>query len=205
MGGGSGGRGTFGGMAPAKGKGGGCGSAIGCVVVLGVLAFAGWRYWPQIRAMLPGQSAPIDWGKAHEGDGLRVRVLAAAVETTEIDDVLGPREGSQDLHVTLEITNFGDTAVTYRPPRLLRSSEAKLLDDQGREVRRATYGDEARIEGELRDGAQIAPHDKETHDLIFKVPSASAKSFLLNVDLGMLGRRGVVQFRIPASEIKGLR
>jgi len=192
-------------MAQAKGKGGGCGSAIGCVVVLAVLGFAGWRYWPQIRAMLPGGTAPIDWGKAHEGDGLRVRVLAAEVETTEIVDVLGSREGSQDLHVTLEITNFGDTPLTYRTPRLLRASEPKLLDEQGREVPRATYGDEARVEGELANGAEIAPHDHETHDLIFKQPSASAKSFLLNVDLAMIGRRGVVQFRIPASEIKGLR
>lgn len=191
-------------MAPAKGKG-GCGSAIGCMVALAVLGFAGWRYGPQILAFVRGQSAAIDWGKAHEGDGLRVRVLSAAVETTGIEDVLGSREGSQDLHVTLEITNMGDAPVTYRTPRLLRSSQAKLLDDQGRDVHRATYGDEARIEGELGDGAQIAPHDKETHDLIFKVPPADAKSFLLNVDLGILGRRGVIQFRIPAEQIKGLR
>lgn len=190
-------------MAAAKGKG--CGSAIGCVVVLAVLGFAGWRYGPQILAFVRGQSAAIDWGKAHEGDGLRVRVLSATVEMTEIEDVLGSREGAADLHVTLEITNLGDTAVTYRTPRLLRASEAKLLDDRGHEVHRATYGDGARIEGELKDGAQIAPHDKETHDLIFKAPSVDSKSFLLNVDIGMLGRRGVVQFRIPAEQVKGLR
>ncbi len=190
-------------MPAAKGKG--CGSAIGCVVALAVVGYAGWKFYPQIRGYLRGQSAPIDWGKAHEGDALRVRVLAAAVEATEIDDVLGSREGTLDLHVTLEITNLGDTPVVYKTPRLLRASEPKLTDDRGREVHQATYGDDARIEGQLRHAQEIAPHDKETHDLVFKTPQADATSFLLNVDLGMLGRRGVLQFRIPASEIKGLR
>jgi hypothetical protein len=191
-------------MAQAGGKG-GCGSAIGCVIVLAGLGFAGWKFYPEIHAFIAGRSAPVEWGHAHDGDALRVRVLAAAVETTGIEDALGSREGGQDLHVTLEITNLGDTAATYRTPRLLGASEPRLLDDQGREVKPATYGDDARIEGRLAHGQEIAPHDHETHDLLFKQPSAGSKYFLLNVDLRMFGRSGVVQFRIPAEQVKGLR
>jgi hypothetical protein len=190
-------------MAQAKGKG--CGSAIGCVVVLGVLGFLGWKFYPQIHGFLRGQSAPVDWGMAHDGDALRLRVLSASMELTEIEDVLGSREANEDLHVTLEITNLGDAPVVYKTPRLLRASEPKLADDKGRTVLQVEYGDDARIQGQLAHAQEIAPHDKETHDLVFKRPASDVTSFLLDVDLGMFGRRGVVQFRIPASEIKGLR
>ncbi len=190
-------------MAQAKGKG--CGSAIGCVVVLGVLGFAGWKYYPQIHGYLRGQSAPVDWGMAHDGDAMRVRVLSAAMELTEIEDVLGSREANEDLHVTLEITNLGDTPVVYKTPRLLRASEPKLSDDKGRTMPQASYGDDARIQGQLAHAQEIAPHDKETHVLVFKRPPSDATSFLLTVDLGMFGRRGVAQFRIPAEKVRGLR
>jgi len=192
-------------MAPARGKGGGCGSALGCVVVLGVAGFAVWHWYPQIRAHFPGRSAPIEWGQAHMGGGLRVAVLSADVETTEVDDVLGQREGDQDLHVTLEITNMGDSPVTYRPPQLLRAKDPTLTDDRGHEAHHVAYGDKTHVEGQLADGDQIEPHDKETHDLIFKVPAKGATSFLLSVDMAMFGSSGVVQFRIPATEVKGLR
>lgn len=190
-------------MAQAKGKG--CGSAVGCVVVLGVLGFVGWRYGPQILAAVRGQSAALDWGKAHEEEGLRLRILSAGVETTDVEDVLGSREGSLDLHLTLEITNTGSSALTYRTPRILRASEPKLTDDRGRNVTHVTYGDGAKVDGQLSDNDRIEPRESERHDLLFKLPAPGALSFLLNFDLALLGKRGVVQFRIPAAEIKGLK
>jgi hypothetical protein len=192
-------------MAQAKGKGGGIGSAIGCLVVLGVVGFAVWHFFPQVRTLFPGAAAAVEWGQAHLGGGLRVEVVAAEVETTEIEDTLGSRDGGLDLHVTLEITNMGDTPVVYKEPRLLGASEPKLLDDRGRSVPKASYDDRTTVGGQLAHMQEIAPHDDEQHDLIFKVPPAGAKSFLLNVDMAMFGSSGVVQFRIPADKIKGLR
>lgn len=189
----------------AAARKGGFGSALGCLVVLGVIGFVGWRYGPQILAAMRGQSAALDWGKAHEEEGLRLRVLSARVEMTDIEDVLGSREGSLDLHVTLEITNTGSAALVYRTPRLLRASEPKLTDDRGRNIPHVTYGDEAKVDGQLSDNDRIEPRESERHDLLFKMPAPGATSFLLNFDLALLGKRGVVQFRIPASEIKGLK
>jgi len=189
-------------MAPAKGKG-GPGSALGCIVVLGVVAFAVWKFYPQISMFLGTRSPPVEWGEAHLGGGLRVAVVAAEVETTQIEDTLGGRDGKVELHVTLEITNLGDTPVTYKEPRLLGVSEPRLSDERGRSVPLATYDDRTTIEGQLENGQEIEPHDSEQHDLLFKVPPTDAKSFLLNVDLAMFGSQGVVQFRIPAEKIKG--
>lgn len=189
-------------MAQAK-KGGGIGSALGCLVVLGAIGLAVWHFYPQIRAMMPGATPPVDWGQAYMGGGLRVKVDGASIETTEIDDALGQRDGTVDLHVTLEITNLGDTAVKYKEPLLLRASEPKLADERGRSVPLVTYGDKATVEGQLANGQEIEPHDSETHDLLFKVPPSDAKSFLLNVDMAMFSGSGVVQFRIPADKIKG--
>ena len=192
-------------MAQAKGKGGGIGSAIGCLLVLGIVGFAAWHFFPQVRTLFRGSSAPVEWGEAHMGSGLKVTVVAAAVETTEIEDSLGRREGRDDLHVTLEIANLGDAPVTYKEPRLLGASVPKLLDDRGKSVPLATYDDRTTIEGQLSHAQEIPAHGSEQHDLIFKVPPADAKYFMVNVDLAMFGGRGVVQFRIPADKVKGLR
>lgn len=192
-------------MAAAKGKGGGIGSAVGCLLVLGAIGYGVWHLFPQIRTMFPGASPPVEWGQSHLGGGLRVAVVAAGVETTRIDDSLGERDGADDLHVTLGITNMGDAPVVYKTPRLLGASEPKLLDDRGRSVPLATYDDRTTIQGQLSHAQEIAPHNTEQHDLIFKVPPAGAKSFLLNVDMAMFGGHGVVQFRIPVEKIKGLR
>jgi hypothetical protein len=188
-------------MAQAKGKGGGIGSAIGCIVVLGIIGGAIWYFFPQIRTWFPGAQPPVEWGAAHLGGGLRVRVLSAEVEKTQIDDTLGERDGNEDLHVTLEIANLTDTPKVYKTPRLLGASEPKLLDDRGRSVPQATYDDRTRIEGQLNHAQEIAPHDNEQHVLLFKVPPADAKYFMLNVDMTMFGGQGVVQFRIPAEKI----
>jgi len=187
----------------AQKKGGGIGSAIGCLVVLGVIGFALYHFFPQIRALFPGSSPPVEWGQAYLGGGLRVAVSEVQVETTEVDDALGQRDGNLDLHVTLEITNMGDSAIKYRAPQLLRAKDPKLIDDSGHSVPPVAYGDKAKVEGQLDDGQEIESHDGETHDILFKVPPADAKSFLLNVDMAMFGGRGVVQFRIPADKIKG--
>jgi hypothetical protein len=192
-------------MAAPKRKGGGIGSAFGCLVVLGLVGFGIWHFFPQVRTLFPGASPPVAWGEAHVGGGLRVKVAAVAVETTEIEDTLGTRDGNEELHVTLEITNLGDAPVAYKTPRLLGASDPKLLDDRGRAVPQATYDDRVTVGGQLAHAQEIAPHDSEQHDLLFKVPPKDARSFLLNVDLAMFGSRGVVQFRIPADEIKGLR
>jgi hypothetical protein len=192
-------------MAAAKGKGGGIGSAIGCLVLLAAIGYGVWHFFPQVRTLFPGASPPVDWGQEYYGGGLRVKVVAAEVEITEIEDTLGSRDGNEDLHVTLDITNMGDAPVAYKTPRLLGASEPKLLDDAGRSVPLAAYDDRTTIEGQLAHAQEIAPHDSEQHDLLFKVPPPGAKSFLLNVDMAMFGGRGVVQFRIPADKIKGLR
>lgn len=192
-------------MAQAKGKGGGIGSALGCLLVLGLVGFAVYHFFPEIRAWLPGVQPPVEWGQAHLGGGLKVEVVAAEVETTRIDDSLGERDGNEDLHVTLEIANLTDAPRAYKTPRLLGASEPKLLDDRGKPVPHATYDDRTKVEGQLEHGQEIAPHDDEQHDLLFKVPPADAKYFLLNVDMAMFGGSGVVQFRIPAEKVKGLR
>lgn len=186
-------------------KKGGIGSMLGCLVVLAGLGFLGYWFGPRLLALLRGEASAIAWGMEYEENGLRVKVISATIETTDVEDALGARGGEEDLHLRLEITNMSDATLTYRTPRLLRSSEPKLLDDQGREVRPASYGDEARIDGQLEDGREIQARRRERHDLIFKRPSADAKSFLLNVDLAMFGHSGVVQFRIPAEEIRGLK
>ncbi|HEX5136367.1 MAG TPA: hypothetical protein VFY93_05305 [Planctomycetota bacterium] len=190
-------------MAQAKGKGGGVGSALGCLVVLGVIGFVVWHFYPQISSYIGTRSPPVGWGEAYMGGGLRVKVEGAEIEMTQVDDVLGQRDGTLDLHVTLEITNLSDTAIKYREPQLLRASEPKLTDDRGRGVGLVAYGDKATVEGQLENGQEIEPHDSETHDLLFKVPPADAQSFLLNVDMAMFGGSGVAQFRIPADKIKG--
>jgi hypothetical protein len=192
-------------MAEAKRKGGGIGSAIGCLLVLAAVGYGIWHFFPQVRTLFPGATPPVDWGQEYVGGGLRVKVVAAEVETTRIEDTLGSRDGNDDLHITLEIANVTDAPVAYKEPRLLGASEPKLLDDAGRSVPQATYDDRTTIEGQLAHAQEIAPHDDEQHDLIFKVPPAGAKSFLLNVDMAMFGSSGVVQFRIPADKIKGLR
>jgi hypothetical protein len=188
-------------MAQAKGKGGGIGSAIGCIVVLGIIGFAVWHFFPQIRAWFPGVSPPVEWGQSHLGGGLRVKVVAVEVERTQIADTLGERDGNEDLHVTLEIANLTDTPKAYKTPRLLGASEPKLRDDRGKAVPLATYDDRTRIEGQLDHGQEIAPHDDEQHDLLFKVPPTDVKYLMLNVDLAMFGGQGVAQFRIPAEKI----
>ncbi len=192
-------------MAAAKGKGGGIGSAIGCLLLLGAVGYGIWHFFPQVRTLFPGAAAPVDWGQEYYGGGLGVKVAAAEVEVTEIEDTLGSRDGNLDLHVTLEIKNVGDAPVAYKTPRLLGASEPKLLDDAGRSVPLAVYDDQVTISGQLAHAQEIAPHDSEQHDILFKVPPKGAKSFLLNVDMAMFGSRGVVQFRIPADKIKGLR
>jgi hypothetical protein len=192
-------------MAVPKGKGGGIGSAIGCLILFAAIGYGVWHFFPQVRTLFPGAAAPVDWGKEFVGGGLRVKVVAAEMETTTISDTLGSRDGKEDLHVTLEIANDTDTPVTYKQPRLLGASEPKLLDDRGRSVPQAVYDDRTTIEGQLEHMQEIASHDNEQHDLLFKMPPSDAKSFLLNVDMAMFGSSGVVQFRIPRDEIKGLR
>ncbi|MCK6459586.1 MAG: hypothetical protein L6Q95_06785 [Planctomycetes bacterium] len=192
-------------QATGKGKGGGIGSAIGCLILLGALGYGILHFFPQVRTLFPGATPPIEWGQEYYGGGLRVKVVAAEVEVTQIEDTLGSRDGNEDLHVTLDIANLGDAPVAYKEPRLLGASEPKLLDDAGRSVPQAVYDDRTTVEGRLAHAQEIAPHDDEQHDLLFKVPPAGAKSFLLNVDMAMFGSRGVVQFRIPAEKIKGLR
>jgi len=189
-------------MAQAK-KGGGIGSALGCLVVLGAIGLAVWHFFPQIRTMFPGAAPPVSWGEAYMGGGLRVKVEGAEIETTQVGDALGQRDGTVDLHVTLEITNLSDVAVKYQEPQLLRAAEPKLSDERGRGVPLVTYGDKATVEGQLDNGQEIEPHDSETHDLLFKVPPTDAQSFLLTVDMAMFGGNGVAQFRIPADKIKG--
>jgi hypothetical protein len=185
----------------AKGKG--AGSTFGCLVVLVVLGLAVWHFFPQVRALIGRRAPPVDWGQAYMGGGLRVAVTGAEIETTQVDDVLGQRDGSRDLHITLEITNLRDAAIAYHPPRVLGASEPKLTDERGREVGLVTYGDKAQVQGQMDDEQQIEPHDKETHDILFKVPPSDSKSFLLNVDMTMFSSQGVVQFRIPGDEIEG--
>jgi hypothetical protein len=187
----------------------GRGSSLGCVLTLLVAGALAYRFGPTVllRLGLRGSlHAPIDWGKAHEEDGLRVSVVSAAFETTEIEDLLGSRDGSADLHVTLEVTNLNaEKPIRYRTPRLLRASEPTLADDSGREVPPAAYGDETRIEGQLASGTEIAPRSSETHLLLFREPSKDAREFVLTLDLGMFGHRGTARFRIPADRVAGLR
>lgn len=176
---------------------------LGCLIVLGGLGFAGYRYGPGLFALLRGQTSAITWGLDYEENGLRVKVIAAGMETTELEDALGSRSGNEDLHITVEITNMSDATITYRVPRLLRASEPTLTDDKGRAVPAPNYSDDAKIDGQLYDGQEIQARNRARHDYIFKTPPADADSFILKVDLAVIGRREVVQFRIPASEIKG--
>lgn len=192
-------------MGEPKKKGGGIGSALGCLLFLGIIGFGIWHFFPQVRTLFPGASPPVDWGQEYLGGGLRVKVVAAGVETTEIADTLGTREAGEDLHVTLEIWNMGDAPIAYKEPRLLGASEPKLLDERGRSVPQATYDDRTTVTGQLAHAQEIAPHESEQHDLLFKMPPSDAKAFLLNVDMAMFGSRGVVQFRIPREKIGGLR
>ena len=178
---------------------------LGCLVVIGGLGFAGYRYGPALLALLRGESSAIAWGLEYQENGLRVKVIAAGMETTGVDDALGSRSGDEDLHLTIEITNMTDATVTYRVPRLVRASDAKLVDDQGRDVQRAVYGDDAKLDGQLYDGEEIAGRRRAKHDLVFKRPPTDAESFVLTVDLGMLGRSESIKFQVPADKVKGLR
>ena len=176
---------------------------LGCLVVLGGLGFAGYRYGPGLLALLRGESSAIAWGLEYQEDGLRVKVISAGMETTGVEDALGSRGGDEDLHVTIEFTNMTDAMMTYRMPRLVRASDPKLVDDQGRDVLRAAYGDDAKIDGQLYDGQEIPGRRRAKHACVFRKPPTDAESFVLTVDLGILGRKEVVKFRIPASQIKG--
>jgi hypothetical protein len=184
------------------------GPGLGTLLVLAALGVLGYRYGPQLleRIGLKSSGPVVQWGQAHEADGLRLSIASAELTFTVFEDNLGAREGKRDLQVTLDIANVDpQRAATYHPAILLRADEPELVDNRGRAVPRANYGDQAWIDGQLRRGDEIAAGESEQHLLLFRAPEADIEYLVLTVDLALFSRKGTARLKIPADKIRGLK